>query len=174
MSDAIDSHYHYVKGRVQALNPARKFMGIMDAEGWPPLKVATESFYLLTLGDNPSSKASVSPFNMRYTDVAQWTWIIAGTPLVNGIAGRNRGDSYQINEQMKKEMRNGIYPLFCEKQTLTPDPANSGSMILTSYNPRLFVDWTFPQFTKRSDRASGLIYGIGTVYLTATTEQITA
>jgi hypothetical protein len=173
--EAIDSHYNYVKGRVQQYNGARKFSGITDTKGWPPPRVDLNAFYLITLGDTPAGKQVYSPSNTWYRDTVQWSWIVAGSDLPSaGIAGRSRGDVVLIHGLMKKELRFGAFPLACEKLSMSLDQSGSGAVVKTSFDPKQYVYWTLLEFTHRVDRESGLIYGLATTYLSAVAEQITA
>jgi hypothetical protein len=173
MIEAIDSHYDHVKSRVLALkNSGRKFSGIMDTRGWPPKQVNMESFYLITLGENPVNANVGSLAKTWYRAMVQWTWMVAGTEIEKGMAGINRGDAYTINQAMKRELRFGSFPLFAEK-TATKI-GNDRKVIRVSFEPKEYVHWTFLQFTQRVDRESGLIYGLATTYLTAVAEEIVA
>src|SRR5262245_58732789 len=129
MIEGVDTFEEHFRSRVQATNPARKVMGMMDAQDWPPENVELESFYLLSLGENPSAEAQSSVMPV-YIHTIQITWIITGSDLIASNRGRNRGDRYRTNLQMKKEILNGLYPYFADKVDISLNQGD-GSIIST-------------------------------------------
>ena len=180
MLDAIDSYFEYVAGRMATINPARKMVGVQDAMDWPPKStesIAMESFYLLTLGQRPligkSFWSSTIPV-LEHT--LQWTWLIAGSDLVPGKIGRNRGDRYRTNMTMREELLKATYPWFAQKQNWSVVGNTPSGVALkgTPVVPSEYVWWTPPAFLNRIDRGSGVVYGAATVKLMAMEQEILA
>lgn len=172
MIDVLDSHYAYVKGRVATINPSRKFLGMMLAQDWPPDTVDMEAFYLLDLAVNPVERDAYSAADPIYIYTVQWTWLIAGTDLQDGLKGRNRGNRIRTSYQMKNELRQALYPNFCEKVQVSINA--SGTVIKTSYDPKEYIMWTPSSFKDRPDKESGLIYGTCTTQITGISAEIAA
>jgi len=170
MIEAIDSFFKTTKNRILSINSNRKVIGVMTALDWPPQTVQMESFYLLTLAETPVRKEAWSPSNPIMTFTLQWVWMIAGTDLQPGLKGRNRGDRYRTAFAMKDELRKALYPQFCEKKYITTD--SNGTVSFNSFDPPDYIRWTPPEFRDRSDRDSGLIYGLCALTLTAVTSEI--
>lgn len=146
---------------------------MMQAMDWPPEVVNFEAFFLLVLGENPVGKHAWSPSDPIMTYLLQWVWLIKGTDLQAGLKGRNRGDRYRTSLNMSDELRQALYPQFCEKQYITQD-ANTGVITFNSYAPPDFIRWTPPEFRVRSDKDSGLLYGTASVTLTNILSEVTA
>lgn len=172
MIDVLDSHYNYVKTRVQSLvNPTRKFMGATMAQDWPNETVQMESFYMLDLGQVPIGRQSYSASVPILSYTVQWTWLIAGTDIQNGVKGRNRAERYRTNYDMKNELRIALFPNFCEKLQFS---LSGETVIKTSYDPQEYITWTPSTFRDRIDKPSGLVYGLCTVQITGMTGNIAA
>lgn len=152
------------------INPDRKFGGVMDAQEWPTADVDMEALYLLTLGETPLGRQAFSASSPIYVFTAQWTWLIAGNDLDQGVEGRNRGDRYRIDAAIKDELRRSSFPFAAEKKVTTVDSNNL--VVRTPFDPKEYIYWQALQFTKRSDKASGLIYGVATAYITGITAAI--
>jgi len=173
MIEALDSHYLFVKNRIQTLNPQRKLGGIMDAMDWPTQVVDFETIYCLTLGEVPIDKVGASAAIPILHHTVQWTWLILGTNPQAGLQIRSRGDRYRKHYQIVKEILNGTYPRFCEKLQVTSDPA-TGNLVTAHMNPIEYITWTPVSISKKVDKASGLLYGIATVRITNMTDLIAA
>lgn len=171
LATALDTHYLAVKTRVLAVNPNRKFLGIMNAQDWPPKDVFTEAFYLLILGAVPLGKQADSAAIPVVVHTVQWTWLVVGSDVQVGIQERSRGDRYRRHFTMKGELLNGCYPRFAEKLDVTVD-GNGNLVTAPITNPTDTIVWSPLVFTDRSDKASGVIYGIGTVRITDMTDFI--
>jgi len=168
----IDSHYFSVRNRVIAFNPARKVMGVMDAQDWPPLNVEMESFYCLDLGAVPIGKQGYSATIPIVIHTVQWTWLVSGTDIQKGIQIKSRGDRYRINGQIEKELENGLYPGFAQKLSVEYAGADGSQLIGTPLDPVEYIMWSPASFVKKSDKVSGLLYGTCTVRITNMTDSI--
>lgn len=176
MSDATDSHFRWVLSRMATINPKRQVFGIMNAQDWPPQQVQFESFYLLSLGEEPIGKSFDSASVPVLSHTLQWLWIVMGTDLQTGVVGRNRGDRYRIDAQMRAELLQALYPRFCEKQKWVLNGNSLMNLNVTpqSLNPVQSVWWSAPAFMRKSDKASGLVYGTAGISMTDMTEFIAA
>jgi hypothetical protein len=173
---AIDSYYEYCTGRMVTINPSRKMAGILDGQDWPSNLVQMESFYLLTLGQRPLGKQFWSGTVPVLAHTLQWSWMISGTDLKNSKVGRNRGDRYRTNLTMREELLRASWPWFTEKLTWSVQGSTPSGLALQSQslNPKESIWWTELTFMNRLDRASGLIYGTATVFLTDMDAAITS
>ena len=167
---AIDSHYLAVKQRVQTLNPARKVLGVMDSEDWPPLEVQMESLYCLDLGFVPIGKQGASATIPIVIHTVQWTWLISGTDIQKGIQIKSRGDRYRINGAIMKELEYGMYPGFTQKMNVFPD--GNGQLVSLPLDPAEYIMWSPLKFLKKSDKTSGLLYGTASTQITNMTDPI--
>jgi hypothetical protein len=167
MIDAVRSYYQYVKNRIVEYNSSRTVGGVVDAMDWPPKQVLPNTFYLLTVGDT-TPKAMYSPFSMGEVSLLQWVWLVPGEDLTNSTRGKNRGNRFIINFQMKNELLIGLYPYFCEKQHWEADQVgNTIKLIGTSLTPKETIWWTPPRFLPpKFEETSGITYGAAQVSLT--------
>lgn len=161
MIDWSDSHYNYVLQRILAVNPTRKFSGIVQARSWPIEKADPESFYLL-LGNNAPLKGKIPISAPAYSEKVQWAWQIIGNDIPANALQRNRGDRYRTNFTMAQELVHGMWPFFCEKlQFAISDVAGSPVLTATSYVPKEMLWFKEPVFTDRFDKSSGILFGYG-------------
>ena len=167
--DSIDSHYEYVMARVLKVNPDRLFKGIVDAKDWPMPQATENAFYLSVDRSNPAKSVN-SWHSPLYSFQAQWVWFTIGTDLQQGQQASNRGDRFRTLFQMQQELLYGLWAGFCEKKkwgiTGSDDqgaPITSG----TSYVPTEMLWWGKPIFTEKKDRNSGVLFGYGSVSLSA-------
>src|SRR6266446_6014765 len=163
-TDAVDSHYIYVRNRILTLNPTRVMGGVLNAQDWPSKPIKFDAFYLLVLGESSVGRAGYSASTPIKFHTIQWVWINKGTDLTPGVKAANRGDRYRIMQQMKGELLNGFYPNFAEKLSWTlvptgqPSP-NDAKWTGTSKVPQEFVWWTPVDFHEKLDKESGVQYG---------------
>jgi hypothetical protein len=176
-ADAVDSFYEYVKGRILTLNPARQIFGIMDAADWPPKSIEFSAFYLLTTSDVAvGSRNTDSAAIPVMAHNVQWVWMILGTDLTTGTSGRNRGDKYRTNMQMKTEILNGLYPGFCQKFTYAS--AGGGALAPTPSAPNgpgstEFISWPHrPKFMTQVNKDASTLFSTAAVSVTDFTDQI--
>lgn len=176
MGAAVDSHFRWVLSRMQTINPSRQVLGIMNAQDWPPQQVRFESFYLLSLGEEPVGKSFDSASVPVLSHELQWLWMVLGTDLQTGLVGRNRGDRYRTDATMKGELLKALYPRFCEKQdwVLNGNSLASLNVQPTSRNPKEFVWWNHPTFHRSLDKASGIVYGSAGIAIVDMTDFIAA
>lgn len=161
--DWSDSLYNYVIGRILAINPTRKFSGIVQARSWPIDRADPESFYLLLGNSSPLRTQVHTPVSApTYSEKIQWAWQIIGTDIPQNALQRNRGDRYRTNFTMTQEILHGMYPFFCEKLQYNVSDVN-GSPVLTgtSYVPKEMLWFKEPVFTDRFDKTSGILFGYG-------------
>ncbi len=142
----------------------------MDAMDWPSQNVNFEALYCLAMGEVPIGKQGDSASIPIVIHTVQWTWMILGTDVQAGIQIRSRGDRYRKNYQIEKELEYGIFPRFAQKQTSSVD--GNGNLIQTPIDPTEYIIWSPISFGKKSDKASGLLYGTGTVRITNMTDSI--
>lgn len=171
-SDAVDSYFQFVKARILEMNPTRKVVAVQEAMDWPPKNVDLESFYLLILNDAPIGKDFDSASIPTLSIQMQWVWAIVGADLQSPSIGRNRGNKYRVNQTMKGELLYGGFPRYCEKLTYSVD--GGGTLVSASLVPQEFIWWGPLRFNQRNDRASGTIYGTGSVSLVNMSDQIAA
>lgn len=170
MIDAVDSYIRYVRLRMASINPERLIKGPMDAQEWPTKQVVNGALYLLTFSDSSGNGTPAVPV---YSHMLQWAWIVFGDPLCDDKRGRNRGNRYRVDFQIKDELRRATYPNFAPKVHLTVD--NAGTLTATPLDNQEAISWTEIDFgPKNPDKASGVIYGYATTYVTQFTEPIVA
>lgn len=168
MIDALDTLYNHFRTRMQTINASRVLKGYMDAQQWPPPNVEFDAFYLLSLGDMPIDGQSIG--DPIYTHTVQFTWLNQGSDVnsANDVLGANRGNRVRTNWQMKQELLQALWPFFDQKQELSA--AANGSLSFDTLNEPM--KWTKPEFTLRSDKASGILYQVATVKITEITAEI--
>lgn len=177
-TDAVDSHYEYVRGRIRTLNPNRVMGGLLAAQDWPTKSVKLNAFYLLVLGEDSVGRQGYSASTPIKFHTVQWVWINKGTDLVQGIKAANRGDRYRTMQQMKGELLNGLFPNFSEKlswalvATGQPSP-NEARWTGTSKTPAEFIWWTPADFHEKLDKESMVMYGSGATRIQDMTDEIT-
>jgi len=175
--DALDSHYQYVKARINSFTTrvipgmTGVVKGILNAQDWPPKSVILGAFYMLILGEEPVGKQGFSPAVPIKFHVVQWTWIIKGSDLQQGEQLANRGDRYRIMQAMKYELTQGMFPNYAEKQTWD---LVDGKFTGASLVPKIFMTWTPVDFHERFDRESGLAYGTGSTRIQDISQPITS
>lgn len=156
-ADAIDSYYRFVKSRIIAINANREFVGIMSAQDWPPKNVTMEAFYLLDLDAEPVGRSGFSPAVPIKFHLVQWTWVIKGADLQQGIRAAFRGDRYRTMQTMKDELTRGMFPNYAEKLTWSLNA--NGQAVGASYTPQMFITWIPVKFHTSYDKDSGVAYG---------------
>lgn len=171
-SDAIYSHYEWVKSRLLANNPQRVVAGLLDAQDWPSKPFKFDAFYLLDLDDTPVGKQGYSASTPIVLKQVQWVWINKGTDLKQGERQANRGDRFILNQTMKGELLNATFPRFTEKLSWSLDV--NGNWTGTSKTPQEFITWTPVEFHKRSDKDSGITYGAAALRIQDMTDTITS
>ena len=170
--DAIDTYLRYVRMRLAVINPNRVVKGPIDAQDWPLDKVEAGALYLLVLDDSPIGQQGYSAAIPIYHHVIQWSWAVFGNDLGECAIGNNRGNRYRLDNQIKGELIKATYPGFTDKVSLSVTP---GQLVATPYDPAEPIWWTPLEFgPKRTDKDSGVVYGIGTTYITQMTDLITA
>jgi len=170
--DAIDSYIRHVRLRMGTINPSRHVRGPIDAEDWPPKQIEFETFYLLTLSDVESPEGTIEvPI---YTHMVQWTWAILGADLGDGTKGRNRGNRYRTDYQLKDELRRANNPNHADKVHLSVGNSETGTLTYMPSDIQEQITWSKLHFNKQTDKPSGLLYVTATVYITQITEPITA
>lgn len=170
-TDAIWSHYAYVKARILAKNPNRVVAGILDAQDWPSKPVKFEAFYLLTLGDTPIGRQGYSQYSPMLFHQMQWVWINKGTDLQQGTRAANRGDRFVNMENMKGELLYGLAPGFTMKLNWSLVTG-----VFTGTSPAITeaITWNPVQFHNKFDKESGLEYGAGALRIWNMTDAITS
>lgn len=172
ITDAVDSHYQYVKARILALNPNRIVAGLLDAQDWPSKPIKFDAFYLLVLGEVSVGRQGFSPSTPIKLHQIQWAWINRGTDLKSGERQANRGDRYRVMQTMKGELMNGLYPGYTEKLSWSLN--TNGNFVGTSKVPPEFITWTPVDFHDKYDKDSGLGYGSGAIRIQDMTDTITS
>jgi hypothetical protein len=157
-ADAIDSFYRFVKANVIAINADRIFVGIMNAQDWPPKNLTLEAYYLLVLGEEPIGKQGYSQAVPIKFHLVQWVWLIKGSDLQQGTRAAFRGDRYRTMQSMKDEMTQGMYPGYSPKLTWALNPA-TGAVVGTPFTPPLTIAWPPVTFHEKFDKESGVAYG---------------
>lgn len=163
MIAAPDSYYSYVKARIQAVNSARLFGGISQANDWPPNKATTDALYLLLLNTQPI--AGIHNFSGPfYMYSAQWIWLTIGTDIQPGTVGNNRGDRYRIEQEIMQELIYGSFPGFAEKLSYTLANVGGNPVLTgTSFSPQENIWWGLPKFAPKPDKRSGVLYSAASV-----------
>lgn len=148
----------------------------MEAMDWPPKNIVLQAFYLLVLGQRQVGKSFWSPTVPVYTHTLQWTWIISGTDLTQGVVGRSRGDRYRTDMTMKEELLQASWPWFAPKTQWSVVGSTPAGLALTStpLNPPETMWFTQPAFVSHVDKTSGMTTGTATIYLTDMDKQITS
>jgi hypothetical protein len=168
--DAVWSMYEYVKPRLLSYvtNPANnaekikaiseiQVAGVFNAQDWPPKQIKFNTFYLLTLDDAPIGKQGYSQYSPMLFHQVQWTWVVKGTDLTQGIRQANRGDRWVITETMKGALLSALSPGYTTKLTWALNNAGVfvGSPTSTPNEP---ITWPPVSFHTRFDKASGIQY----------------
>lgn len=168
--DAIDTYFSYVANRMNTIvNPQRQMIGCSDAMDWPPKNVIPEACYLLYLGARPITGKSF--WSVEITTVVhtvQWVWLIIGADLTQGKIGRNRGDKYRTNMQMRDELTHATYPWFTMKNSYSVLGSTPTGLALqaTPVSPVEDIWWTSLTFLNRIDQTSGVVYGAASAQIT--------
>lgn len=174
MIEGIDTYVRHVRLRLATINPNRQVKGPMSAQDWPVKRVIPEALYLLVLGDAPVGRAGFSPTVPIVHTTLQWAWVILGEDIADGVRGRNRGNRYRTDYEIKEELRQAVYPGFAPKVRLSAAP-QTGALTATPFDSQEAIFWTPLEYgQQRQDRDSGVIYGIATTYITQMTDAITA
>lgn len=161
-SDVIDSYYRWVKARILAVNPQRKFQGIIQALDWPFKEAAIETIYLAIATDTPSRQGT--PSSPAYTQRLSWVYLVQGADLRAGQQGPNRS-KYRTNNTIKRELILGNFPQFCERQQWSLD--ENENLVGTSYYPSEGIWWNSITFKDKVDKTSGILFGDGSVSVTS-------
>lgn len=169
--EVLDSHYQFVKARILAVNPSRVVSGMLNAQDWPPPQVKLEAFYMLVLGREPVGKQGFSAANPIKFHLVQWTWIIKGTDLKQGVKAAYRGDRYRIMQTMEDELIYGINPNYAERQSWTID--QNDNWVASSFTPKQYFTWTPVAFHETFNKDSGIAYGTGRTRLQDIPQSIT-
>lgn len=171
-TDAIYSHYEYVKSRLATVNSSRIVKGLLDAQDWPPAPVVVEAFYLLVLADTPAGRQFYSAAVPVKFHHVQWVWINKGLDLAQGQRKANRGDRFVFMMQMRGELTNALYPNFCEKKNWALD--GNGNFVGVSEPVVEFISWAPVEFQKKAAQDSGVMWGSGAVNIWDMTDTITS
>lgn len=174
MVDWSDSHYKYVKTRIQVINPARVFSGIFDAVDWPPKELVPETYYFILggLDSNRGQGPGTNPWSAPiYGLEVSWAWSVIGTDIPSNELMANRSDRYRKNFQMIQEILQGIYPGFCEMFQYSPNPTG-GPAIGTPYTPAEYILQKKPRFSTRIERSTGILFGSASLTITGLSPQI--
>ena len=166
LQDAIDSFYYWVLGRVQTINPARDFGGIVQARDWPMKEANLNTPYLLITAETPVPfMKSVSQYQPNMNYKLSWAWMIQGDNIPFNAQAANRGNKYKINMQMIQEMLAGHYPGFCSKAqyTVADDGSGNAVQVITPYDPAEQIRWSMPRFIDRIDKQTGILFCSGVV-----------
>lgn len=184
-SDAIYSHYEYVKARLAQYQyqltgvngtpvPVQyTTAGLLAAQDWPPKIVKFQAFYLLEVKDTPVGKQAYSAANPIKLHKVQWSWVIKGSDLQTGQRGAYRGDRFVIHQQMKDALTGALYPGFCEKKTGWAMDAN-GVFQSKSLVPQEFITWVPVEHQTNPKQEAGIVYGVAPLSIANMLDQITA
>lgn len=173
--DAIDSFYEYVRARIVTINPQRVVAGHLFAQDWPPKDIKLEAFYLVTVGDMPIGRQGFSPTVPIQYHMVQWQWQVLGADVAKGQVGPNRGVRFRAHWQMKDELRQALYPYFCQKQTY--EMQQQGAQLTfagTPVDPPEWFGWAPPEYHEKVDKPSGKVDGMVAVRLWDMTDPILA
>jgi hypothetical protein len=171
--DFANTHYEYVKKRIQAINSSRVFEGIVQASGWPQQK-ATDSALYMSVGNARFSRQVASWQGPCLTYPVRWMWMIIGTDLTQGVQASNRGNQFGINMQMETELLNGLFPGFCTKQqySIADDGTGNAVLVTTPFSLSEQVWWSKPDFNVRTDIQSGTLFGYASVSVSSFAPEI--
>lgn len=170
--DAIESHYVYVRDRIKTFNPNRIVKGIVNAQDWPPKKVEPDAFYLLVLDDAPIGSQGYSQYQPMIFHQLQWVWINKGTDIVPGVRKANRGDRYNVSQNMKGELLYGLAPGYTQKLSWSLD--GNGKLVSSIPDIPEPITWNPVAFHTKLDKDSGINYGAGALRVWDMTDAITS
>lgn len=164
--EVLYSHYEFVRNRINAVTTRTPkdggannvVAGILNAQDWPPRGVKLEMFYMLILGRDPVGRQGFSAANPIKFHIIQWTWIIKGSDLQQGVRQAYRGDRFVTMQTMEDELIYGINPNYAERQSWA---LQNGVFVATSFYPRRFFTWTPVSLHEKFDKDSGIAYGTG-------------
>lgn len=167
--DTIDSFYEFVLANVHVLNPARVFGGIVEARDWPPKSLVPAAPYLAILRDTPTRTKPQSFYAPLMTDIVEWRWALMGDNIPQNAQAANRGDKYRLNVQIMQELLSAHNPGYAMKSQwgVTNDVNNNAIKVSTPYNPPEPFWWSIPEFTRKQDRQSGMVYTAATVQVSS-------
>lgn len=165
----LDTYFHYVTQKMNAINSSQKFGGISNSADWPPQQVIDSALYLLFISSMPvNSQRDGSQYGLLYETFLQWIWLVKGTDLATTQVGANRADRYRTHLGIIENMRQSNYPGYTGLQHAAVD-VNTGAVTFTNDIPRgdssASLWWSRPKFPTKQDKSSGLIYGTCTVEL---------
>lgn len=172
--DGMLSHYEYVKARIIAINSNRVVRGYMMAQDWPPKNIQDSAFYLLSHGEQPVGRQMFSPTVPVVSHLLTWMWVIKGADISAGQVGPNRGLRFQVSYQMKDEIKQALYPYFCQKFTWGWDNSVPPNFVGTAASPIQYVGWQPPSYQDKLDKQSGVVYGSAAIRVWDMLDQITA
>src|SRR5205807_2215734 len=107
-----------------------------------------------------------------YSHTLQWVWVVFGDDLAPDKKGRNRGNRYRVDLQIKDELVRATWPHFTPKFHLS---TSGSTLVATPIDPPEAIYWTKLEFgPKKGNRDSGVIYGYGSTHVTQFNDQITS
>lgn len=167
--DAIDTFYQWVLAAVQAVMPSQGFGGIVEARDWPPKTMAPAVPYLATLRDIPTKSPHQSFYAPMISDILEWRWALIGDNIPPNAQAANRGDKYRQNVALMGLLLSAHNPGYAPMQqwSVAPDANNNPVKVGTPYDPPEYLWWTIPEFTRKVDRQTGMVYTAGQVQVTA-------
>jgi hypothetical protein len=158
MVDVLDTFYTFIVAKYQLLNPARKLLGLINAQDWPQVELVDGGLYLLYLTSVAIEEDSTLS-QTYYEHYLQWAWIFLGNDLQSNQVGFNRSSRYRDNFAVVEELRQVHFPGWCPKQQLACDET-SGTITPTPYDPVEMIHWSKPRLgTKLAMAQSGVSYG---------------
>lgn len=162
--DAIDSHYMYVRSRLTSAivklpdgsttTGAYPAKGLVMAQDWPPHNVKDNTFYLLTMQDNPIGRQAYSAAIPMMFHHLMWKAIVVGDELTQGERAENRGTRLRTLWGMKEAFRQAVYPFFTEKLSFS---LVDGTWTGVSKNPIEYITWAPPVVKETLEKDSGAV-----------------
>lgn len=163
--DAIDTHYQYVRGRLQqaltldvtnsvTATGAYQAQGLVMALDWPPKNFVPNAFYLLTMDDAPIGRQGYSQALPMQFHRVMWKAIIVGDSLKQGEKAENLGTRFRTLWAVKEAFRQAMFPGFTEKLHFS---LVNNVWTGAEKSPIQYITWNPPECHEKKDDASGAV-----------------
>jgi hypothetical protein len=167
MQDVLDTFYKFVSDNITALGVSQPMHGIIAVQDWPPVDLDLNGgLYLLHLTSTPVPEKS-KPAQEYIEHFIQWNWAIQGGDIQPANVDSNRGSRWRTHMALQELIRQSHFPGFCLKRSIQGYDATAASGTFTPYSPTEMIYWTAPKCLAKYDKASGLIYGVATLQVSA-------
>lgn len=167
MQDVLDTFYQHVFANMATLKPSQAMHGLISVQDWPQVNVDLNGgLYLLHLTSSAVAESS-KPAQQYIEHFVQWNWIVQGADIAAANVDPNRGSRGRAFVAIQELIRQAHFPGFCLKQSIQGYDQTAASGTFTPYSPIEMIYWTVPRCIVKPDKASGIIYGVATLQVSA-------